>query len=165
MAGLHVLVVGGGIGGLCLAHGLKQAGISVAVYERDTPTPTSDEGYSIQINNWGHHALHDCLPPQVWDAYRRIMGPPVTGLRFVTEKMHSLLSVDWGAPTDPVDGDCRVSRVALLRILCSGLEAELHYARKLVRYARTADGVEAFFADGSTATRDVLVGADGVGSV
>ena len=165
MAGLHVLVIGGGIGGLCLAHGLKQAGISVAVYERDTPTPTSDEGYSIQINNWGHHALHDCLPPQVWDAYRRIMGPPVTGLRFVTEKMHSLLSVDWGAPTDPVDGDCRVSRVALLQILRSGLEAELHYARKLVRYARTADKVEAFFADGSTATGDVLVGADGVGSV
>lgn len=35
----HVLVVGGGIGGLCLAQGLKRAGVSVAVYERDrTPT-------------------------------------------------------------------------------------------------------------------------------
>jgi cation diffusion facilitator CzcD-associated flavoprotein CzcO len=32
----HVLIVGGGIGGLCLAQGLKKAGISVAVYERDT---------------------------------------------------------------------------------------------------------------------------------
>src|SRR5712691_10563729 len=156
MAGLHVLVIGGGIGGLCLAHGLKQAGISVAVYERDTPTPPSDEGYSIQINNWGNHALHDCLPPHVWDAYRRIMGPPVTGLRFVTEKMNSLLAVDWGAPSDPLDMDCRVSRVALLQTLRTALDAELHYGKKLVRYARTADGVEAYFADGSTATGDVL---------
>jgi salicylate hydroxylase len=31
----HVIVVGGGIGGLCLAQGLRKAGVSVAVYERD----------------------------------------------------------------------------------------------------------------------------------
>ena len=30
----HVLVIGGGIGGLCLAQGLRGAGVSVAVYER-----------------------------------------------------------------------------------------------------------------------------------
>ena len=32
---LHVVIVGGGIGGLCLAQGLKRAGVSFAVYERD----------------------------------------------------------------------------------------------------------------------------------
>jgi 2-polyprenyl-6-methoxyphenol hydroxylase-like FAD-dependent oxidoreductase len=32
---LEVIVVGGGIGGLCLAQGLKRAGISVSVHERD----------------------------------------------------------------------------------------------------------------------------------
>jgi salicylate hydroxylase len=31
----HVVIIGGGIGGLTLAQGLKQAGISAAVYERD----------------------------------------------------------------------------------------------------------------------------------
>src|ERR1700680_2324996 len=31
----HVAIIGGGIGGLCLAQGLKKARISVAVYERD----------------------------------------------------------------------------------------------------------------------------------
>jgi len=35
LAPLHVIVIGGGIGGLCLAQGLKRAGMSVAVYERD----------------------------------------------------------------------------------------------------------------------------------
>ena len=38
VAPFHVVIIGGGIGGLTLAQGLKQAGISVAVYERD-PTP------------------------------------------------------------------------------------------------------------------------------
>jgi 2-polyprenyl-6-methoxyphenol hydroxylase-like FAD-dependent oxidoreductase len=32
-APFHVLIIGGGVGGLCLAQGLKQSGISVAVYE------------------------------------------------------------------------------------------------------------------------------------
>jgi 2-polyprenyl-6-methoxyphenol hydroxylase-like FAD-dependent oxidoreductase len=31
---MHVIIVGGGTGGMCLAHGLRRAGISVAVYER-----------------------------------------------------------------------------------------------------------------------------------
>ena len=33
-AKLHVLIIGGGLGGLCLAQGLKKAGISVAVYDQ-----------------------------------------------------------------------------------------------------------------------------------
>jgi flavin-dependent dehydrogenase len=36
----HVIIVGAGTGGLALAQGLKRAGISVAVYERDRPAPT-----------------------------------------------------------------------------------------------------------------------------
>ena len=34
-APLHVLIIGGGIGGLTLAQGLKKSGANVAVYERD----------------------------------------------------------------------------------------------------------------------------------
>ena len=34
-ASLSVIIIGAGTGGLALAHGLKQAGIAVAVYERD----------------------------------------------------------------------------------------------------------------------------------
>jgi salicylate hydroxylase len=32
----HVLIAGGGLSGLCLAQGLVSAGVSCAVYERDT---------------------------------------------------------------------------------------------------------------------------------
>ena len=37
-APLQVLIIGGGIGGLTLAQGLKKSGVSVAVYERDRTT-------------------------------------------------------------------------------------------------------------------------------
>jgi hypothetical protein len=45
---LHVLIIGGGIGGLCLAQGLKQAGISVAAYEAE---------YEIEMLRYGFEAV------------------------------------------------------------------------------------------------------------
>jgi len=46
MSDLHVLIAGGGVGGLCLAQGLRKAGVSCAVYERD-PDMTRRAGYPI----------------------------------------------------------------------------------------------------------------------
>ena len=43
-ATFHVVIIGGGIGGLCLAQGLKRAGVSVAVYERDLTRTDRLEG-------------------------------------------------------------------------------------------------------------------------
>ncbi len=43
-ATFHVVIIGGGIGGLCLAQGLKRAGVSVAVYERDRTRTDRLEG-------------------------------------------------------------------------------------------------------------------------
>jgi 2-polyprenyl-6-methoxyphenol hydroxylase-like FAD-dependent oxidoreductase len=45
MSSLHVLVIGGGPGGLCLAHALKKAGASLGVYERDRAPTSRVQGY------------------------------------------------------------------------------------------------------------------------
>src|SRR5687768_15978659 len=47
---LRVLIVGAGTGGLCLAHGLKRAGIDVAVYERDRTRTDGLHGYRVGID-------------------------------------------------------------------------------------------------------------------
>ena len=40
----------------------------------------------------------------------------------------------------------------------------IHFTKRLERYTQNADGVTIHFMDGSIATADVLVGADGIGS-
>jgi 2-polyprenyl-6-methoxyphenol hydroxylase-like FAD-dependent oxidoreductase len=81
MNSLRVLVIGGGIGGLCLAHGLKQAGVNVSVYERQaaSASESASESYSIHLNAAGNAALHECLPANVWAALRENASQPVTG--------------------------------------------------------------------------------------
>ena len=53
----HVAIIGGGIGGLCLAQGLKKARISVAVYERDHSRTARLQGYRIHINPEGKSCI------------------------------------------------------------------------------------------------------------
>jgi 2-polyprenyl-6-methoxyphenol hydroxylase-like FAD-dependent oxidoreductase len=48
-----VLIVGGGIGGLCLAQGLKTSGISVTVFERDESAATRGQGYAVRLRSGG----------------------------------------------------------------------------------------------------------------
>jgi 2-polyprenyl-6-methoxyphenol hydroxylase-like FAD-dependent oxidoreductase len=168
-APLHVLVIGGGIGGLCLAHGLKQAGVSVAVYERDHNRTSRLEGYRIHINPAGSRALHECLPPALWEAFVVTSGKPDGGLGFLTERLKELAVIEekimFGGTTDPAEGHHPVDRITLRRLLLAGLDEVVHFDKKFERYERAPEGrVTAFFADGTSATGDVLVGADGASS-
>jgi len=115
-AGLHVVIIGAGTGGLCLAHGLNRAGISVAVYERDT-TRTRDEGlqgYRVGIDPDGSRALHACLPPQLFDTLVATSARPPRYFNMLTERRTEVLSTDgWaGEPgADPVNSEKSVSRM------------------------------------------------------
>src|SRR3954468_9503318 len=91
-AAFHVVVIGGGIGGLCLAQGLKAAGVSVAVYERNS-SGAWPEGYRIHINPVGRQALHACLQPVLGDVFVATAGKPPAGLGFLTEQLDELLVV------------------------------------------------------------------------
>ena len=91
---LHVVIIGGGIGGLTLAQGLKKAGVSVAVYERDQTRTDRVQGYRVHINSTGSLALHECLPAPLFETFTRTYGRPTDGIRFVTEQMKVLLALD-----------------------------------------------------------------------
>ncbi|GLV60701.1 monooxygenase [Dictyobacter sp. S3.2.2.5] len=166
---LHIIVIGGGIGGLCLAQGLKGAGVSVAVYERNPSSIDWLQGYRIHINAVGSRALHECLPPVLWDAFRATAGQSSAGFGFITEQLKDLLVISearmTGQNTDPVEGQYPVSRIALRHLLLAGLEDVVHFDKTFERYELQPEGkVTAVFSDGSTATGDVLVGADGANS-
>jgi 2-polyprenyl-6-methoxyphenol hydroxylase-like FAD-dependent oxidoreductase len=72
----HVVVVGAGTGGLCLAHGLKRSGISVAVYERDSTRADGLQGYRVGIDPDGSRALHECLPPDLYGTFVATFASP-----------------------------------------------------------------------------------------
>src|SRR5581483_358784 len=88
----EVLIVGGGIGGLCLAHGLRRAGIPVTVFERTTERTEWLQGYRIHINPHGSSALHACLPPENWQQFvDTVSKEDGGGFAFVTEQGKTLL--------------------------------------------------------------------------
>ena len=62
---LRVLIAGGGVGGLCLAQGLKAAGIEVTVLERDASVLARDQGYRLDLSPEGEQALRFCVPERV----------------------------------------------------------------------------------------------------
>lgn len=163
---LHVIIVGGGIGGLCLAQGLHRARVSVAVYERDrTPTDRLG-GYRIHLNPAGSRSLHACLPPALWEEFVATAGEP-GGLGFFTEHLEQLLVIEdhdvHGATTDPSERSHAVDRTTLRRLLLTGLDDVVHFDEAFTHEQR--DGkTTAFFADGTSATGDLLVGADGAAS-
>ncbi|MFD0361412.1 FAD-dependent oxidoreductase [Nocardia sp. GCM10030253] len=161
----HVIVAGGGIGGLALANGLRKAGVSVAVYERDRHRTDRVQGFRIHINPSGSRALHGLLPEAAYQAFIVSAGKGATRFGFVTEQMKELLNLDSEATEgerDEVDRHYGISRITLRQILLAELGAVVQYDKAITGYAELPDGrVEAYFADGSSAIGDVLVGADG----
>src|SRR5262249_31682431 len=91
---LRVLVIGGGIGGLALAQGLRRAGVSAAVSERDRSLASRLQGSRVHISPGGSRALHECLPPHLFDAFDRTCGKPGRAIHFMTEHMKPLMSID-----------------------------------------------------------------------
>jgi 2-polyprenyl-6-methoxyphenol hydroxylase-like FAD-dependent oxidoreductase len=162
----HVIVIGGGIGGLTLAQGLRKAGISVAVYERDRTPADRVQGYRVHINPTGSRALHACLPAHLFDAFARTCGRPSGGIRFLTERMGALLSVggDLVPQPDAIGKHRSVSRITLRQVLLSGLDEIVHFGKAFTRYEEEGGRIVAHFEDGTLAAGDVLVAADGGGS-
>ncbi len=165
---VRVLIAGGGIGGLALAHGLRKAGIDVAVYERDRHRTDRLQGFRIHISPRGSRALHELLPEHLYRAFVEHSNAVESeiGFGFATEQMSTLLELDRqtieGNPADDVDRNFGVSRITLRQVLLSGLDDVVHYGKAITGYTQLPDGrVEARFADGTTALGDVLVGADG----
>jgi salicylate hydroxylase len=162
---LHVLIIGGGVGGLALAQGLRREGVSAAVYERDRSLASRLQGYRVHISPGGSRALHACLPPHLFEAFDRTCGKPGRAFRFMTEQMKPLLTLDTSMVTNDseIAKHRSVSRITLRQVLLAGLE-HVHLGKAFTRYEERGGRVVAHFEDGTSAEGDILVAADGSGS-
>ena len=67
----HIIIIGAGICGLALAQGLRKAGISFTVFERDAASDFRLQGYRVTINHTGAQSLKRNLTPELWDLFER----------------------------------------------------------------------------------------------
>ncbi|MFY9956891.1 FAD-dependent oxidoreductase [Bradyrhizobium sp.] len=163
---LKVTIIGAGTGGLCLAHGLQSDGVAVEVFERDHSPADRQQGFRLSINATGGAALRSCLPQALFDKLAASSADPSEGLTFLDHRLNRLLAIDFPHnERSDADAERPISRAALRRILLEGLDGIVRFGRKFTGFEDGADGsVVAHFADGTTASGDVLIGADGAGS-
>jgi 2-polyprenyl-6-methoxyphenol hydroxylase-like FAD-dependent oxidoreductase len=154
---LRAIVIGGGIGGPAVSLFLQRAGIVPRVYEAHPEPATIGGGFQIAPN--GMRVLAELgLAEQVAAA-----GVPSSEFSFRNQRGRSIGSIDVSESGFGVT----ILRKAFHRILLA--QAERHglsivYGKRLRAIDDGGSEVVAHFDDGSTASGDLLIAADGVGS-
>ncbi len=153
------IIIGGGIAGPVTAMALRQAGIEAAVYEA---YPHSAKGLSggMSIAPNGLDAL-DVI--EVGDIVRPA-GEAMTGIVMQDWKGRRL--GEFGNPpgVPPMRFFYRSDLQSALETEARRRGIQITCGKRLVEVTETPHGVTAHFADGTQATADILIGADGIRS-
>lgn len=164
-----VAIVGGGIGGLALAIGLRHHGIAVQIYEASPSFSEIGAGIAFGPNAVKAMAL---LDPAIRDVFSRL----ATKNGFAEEEdtwinfrngfgePESIAKVQTGDREKT--GLSSVHRAHFLNGLAALIPKDIaHFGKRLQKFESTESGATTLtFEDGTTAQADALVGADGVRS-
>lgn len=169
---LHVAIIGAGLGGLCLAQGLRRIGVDVTVFERDASPESRGQGYRIRIDADGQDALRQTLPTALNTLFRQTCAAAVTTGRFLDTRLNEIAGrpVETWRPSTTIENDDAsqtdrtANRQTLRQILMSGIEPHVRFGKALQSFEQAAQGVRCRFDDGSTVRADLLVAADGASS-
>jgi 2-polyprenyl-6-methoxyphenol hydroxylase-like FAD-dependent oxidoreductase len=161
---LRIAVVGGGIAGLAAAGFLHRAGLRATVYEQAGRISEVGAGLVVAPN-----AVRLIRRLGAIERFEKVAVPLETGWEFRRwQDGRVLFSQRMGTDCERLYGEwCYTAhRADLLDVLLSAVpDPGPRLAKRCVAVRRGADDVELAFADGSTATADVVIGADGTHSV
>ena len=168
---LKILIAGAGLGGLCLAQMLKNAGIEAHIFERDASPWERAQGYRLHIDADGVSGVSEVLPPHLLALFEAtsMRALPYTTMVDTHLALHKRIPIDTYSHTEHhvaqgLATHVNVDRAVLRQILLTGLDDVCHYNAPIKSYESDADGVTAILADGQKIRGDVLVGADGIRS-
>jgi 2-polyprenyl-6-methoxyphenol hydroxylase-like FAD-dependent oxidoreductase len=154
---MTIAVVGAGLGGLLLARVLYVNGIDAFVYERESSRGARGQGGMLDMHSGtGQRALREAGLIGQFHAIARRAGQD---LRLLEPDGTLLLQED--TPDDALLERPEVDRADLRTLLLDSLPE--HVVRWGRAFESAGDGV-LHFTDGSSATYDLLVGADGADS-
>lgn len=150
---MTIAIVGAGLGGLALARVLHVHGVDAVVYEREQSRDVRDQGGMLDIHS-GQRALREA---GLIDEFFAIARGEGQDMRLLAPDGTLLLRED--TPDDAPLLRPEVDRAELRGLLLDSVPP----VRWGHAFESASDGV-LHFADGSTATCDLLVGADGANS-
>lgn len=163
---MYVVIVGAGVGGLCLAQGLRRRGISIAVLERDPAADARAQGLRLKIDALGRAALAACLDDDRLQLLNATANKPYQSRGITLDEnlneLHAFKPAQ--AAVDEATASIVVNRHTLRQILMSEAEDCVFFDKEFEHYDLLDDRVVAHCRDGSVWIADVLVGADGINS-
>jgi 2-polyprenyl-6-methoxyphenol hydroxylase-like FAD-dependent oxidoreductase len=162
----QIAIVGGGPGGLTLARLLQQYGAAVHVYERDHSRQVRVQGATLDLHEGsGLAALRQA---NLLDAFKVHYRPGADQLRLTDQ--HATIAYDQHAEEQTATfGDAwfrpEIDRGPLRTLLLDSLHPDtVVWDSRLVALLPLGQGWQLVFANGMTATADLVIGADGANS-
>jgi 2-polyprenyl-6-methoxyphenol hydroxylase-like FAD-dependent oxidoreductase len=155
-----VTIIGAGLGGLTLARVLHVHGIPATVYDADASARERSQGGQLDLHEHNGQAALEMAG--LTDEFRAIVNEGGAASR-VLDQQGSVLAE---APDDGSMEKPEALRGGIRRILLESLPAgTVQWGKKLLSATPLGQGRhELLFGDGSTASTDILVGADGTWS-
>jgi 2-polyprenyl-6-methoxyphenol hydroxylase-like FAD-dependent oxidoreductase len=155
----RIVIVGAGIGGLCLARALTRAGREVVVLERGTDLSSDSAGVVVHgqtIAKLREIGLdRDVLAAgQVLQVARMLTARGAV----LASKSAEIVEREFGSPSVAIHG------TRLRQVLAAELEGVVELGVRVATYEETAESITVSSDDGRQFTGTVLVGADGMWS-
>ncbi|KAI2606689.1 FAD/NAD(P)-binding domain-containing protein [Hypoxylon sp. NC1633] len=155
-----VLIVGAGLGGLTLAQVLRKHGIPFEIFERDEHEVARAQGWSLTM----HSVVDELFKafPDDMPSFRDTVHH-LNPLNLETQVVFYFHNDRLGTESSPSTPTLRANRLLLRKWLATNINVQ--YGRVADKIERVGDKMIVTFKNGSTATGDIVVGADGANSI
>lgn len=156
----RIAVIGAGPGGLACARGLQVHGFAVTVYEREASASARWQGGMLDLHAPTGQAALRALG--LFEQFRAVARPEAQEVRMLDPVTTELVHRD--LPDEDEYYAPEIDRGQLRELLLGSLQPGTVHWGRAIDGVTAVDGARIHFADGTTETFDLVVGADGAWS-